>query len=257
MTDIFNHPKVKKCGKLICRLRCLHPSVWLLVILTALAFYVTVVPLNFWKHVWLTMREHSVLLAMLLFFCLLAVSLVWTEGQNIDAYVFTFFNGYGKRPRWLDRTMMALTELGNGIVTVVIALVLYFAVNPHLAYEFVFGTLTLWLVVEGIKSFIKRPRPFSYLENVRVVGTRARGKSFPSGHTGQAFYMATILSQYFKGHMFVAVVLYLLAALVGTTRMYMGMHYPRDVLAGAILGIFWGFIGVVVNAVILRVIGFY
>ena len=257
MTDHPAHPKIQKCERLICRIRHLRPSVWLLVILTALALYVTFVPHTFWRHIWLTMRQHSVLLAMLLIFCLLAVSLVWTAGQNIDAYVFSFFNKPGNRPRWLDRTMMALTELGNGIATVVIALVLYFAVNPHLAYEFIFGTLTLWLVVETIKFLIKRPRPFSKLKDVRVVGTRARGKSFPSGHTAQAFYMATMLLQYFKANVFIAVVLYLLAALVGTTRMYMGMHYPRDVLAGAILGTFWGFIGVVVNAVIFKVIGLY
>jgi membrane-associated phospholipid phosphatase len=42
--------------------------------------------------------------------------------------------------------------------------------------------------------------------------------------------------------------LYTLAALVAVTRMYIGAHYPRDVLAGAILGSVWGLLGVMLDA---------
>ncbi|MDF1495395.1 phosphatase PAP2 family protein [Caproiciproducens sp. CPB-2] len=245
---------VQQCERLIGRIRHLRPVFWVPVLVVALSFYVIFVPHTFWKSVWITIRGNTPLICMLFVFCLLLLSLVWSTGQSIDAYVFALFNRHGARPRWLDRTMLLLTELGNGIVTLIIALVLYFAVNAHLAYEFVLGTLTLWLVVELMKAVIRRPRPFIYLEDVRVVGIRARGKSFPSGHTSQAFYMATMLLQYFQGNFAAALVLYVLASLVGATRMYMGMHYPRDVLAGAILGTFWGFIGVLVNAVIFRLV---
>lgn len=252
--NLKNNKRVQQCERMIGRIRHLRPIFWVPVLTVALALYVIFVPHTFWRHVWITIKGNTPLLCMLFVFCLLLLSLVWSTGQSIDAYVFSFFNRHGKRPRWLDRTMLLLTELGNGIVTLVIALVLYFAANVHLAYEFILGTLTLWLVVELMKSLIRRPRPFVYLEDVRIVGIRARGKSFPSGHTSQAFYMATLLLQYFQANLAVAAALYVLAALVGTTRMYMGMHYPRDVLAGAILGTFWGFIGVLVNAVIFRFI---
>ncbi|MBW7572208.1 phosphatase PAP2 family protein [Caproiciproducens faecalis] len=252
--NLRNNKAVKRCEQEIGRIRHLRPVFWVPVLVVALSLYVIFVPHTFWRHVWITIRGNTALICMLFVFCLLLLSLVWSTGQSIDAYVLSFFNRHGHRPRWLDRTMLLLTELGNGIVTLAIALILYFAVNEHLAYEFVLGTLTLWLTVELMKAIIRRPRPFVYLEDVRVVGIRARGKSFPSGHTSQAFYMATLLLQYFQANFAAAVILYVLAALVGTTRMYMGMHYPRDVLAGAILGTFWGFIGVLINAVIFRFI---
>jgi membrane-associated phospholipid phosphatase len=41
--------------------------------------------------------------------------------------------------------------------------------------------------------------------------------------------------------------LYIIALLVGITRIYIGMHYPRDVLGGAVFGTFWGLLGVIIN----------
>ena len=53
--------------------------------------------------------------------------------------------------------------------------------------------------------------------------------------------------QHFHASVGVAVLLYTIALLVGITRMYVGAHYPRDVLAGAILGSAWGLLGAIVN----------
>ena len=234
--------------RIIYRIRHARPTFWLAAVALTLILFVVFVPSTFWAHLWLSIKKHKVLVSMLLLFCLLAVSLIWSIGQRIDALVFSFFNTHGHRPQWLDRTMLAITELGNGIVTIAIALILFFAVDHQLAYKFILGTLTLWLIVELMKVSIRRPRPFSRLTDARTVGTPAKGKSFPSGHTSQAFYIATLLLQYFHAGIFLTIVLYLVALLVGITRMYMGMHYPRDVLAGAILGTCWGFVGVVINS---------
>jgi membrane-associated phospholipid phosphatase len=48
------------------------------------------------------------------------------------------------------------------------------------------------------------------------------------------------------------VILYALALLVGITRMYVGAHYPRDVLAGAILGSAWGLLGALINGYVMN-----
>lgn len=240
--------------RLIKKVRNVRPIFWLILVAIALILFHIAVPSDFWARLWLGINKHRFLVAMLLTFCIVAISLIWTVGQHIDAYVFSFFNTHGRRPKWLDRTMMAITELGNGIVTIAIALILFFAVNHHLAYKFVFGTLTLWLVVELLKVLIRRPRPFNRLANARIVGTRARGKSFPSGHTSQAFYMAALLLQHFNMSIIAGLILYPVALLVGITRMYMGMHYPRDVLAGAILGTCWGIIGMIINSRIFGIL---
>jgi membrane-associated phospholipid phosphatase len=238
--------------RMIHRIRRIRPVGWLLIISVMFILFVTVVPPRFWRILWIDVLLHRSLLGMLLIFCLIAVSLVWSAGQRIDSCVFTFFNMRGRRPRWLDRTMLIMTEFGNGVVTLGLAVVFYFAVSHILAYKFVLGTLTLWSVVETMKVFISRARPYISLEDVRIVGVPAKGKSFPSGHTSQAFYTVTLLTQYFHINFMLTVALYLLALLVGVTRMYMGMHYPRDVLAGAILGTFWGLIGSIVNTYIFR-----
>ena len=58
--------------------------------------------------------------------------------------------------------------------------------------------------------------------------------------------MATLLAAYFDAGVWAMCLLYASALLVGITRMYVGAHYPRDVLAGAVLGTAWGLLGGIV-----------
>jgi membrane-associated phospholipid phosphatase len=142
--------------------------------------------------------------------------------------------------------MWGFTQIGNGIVIAVLALILFIVGDHLLAYEIILGALTLWLVVELVKALVRRGRPFIRLSQARIVGRRAVGRSFPSGHTSQAFFMATLMAGYFHVGVWAVCVLYAIALLVGITRMYVGAHYPRDVLAGAILGSAWGLLGGIV-----------
>jgi membrane-associated phospholipid phosphatase len=184
---------------------------------------------------------------MLLAFGLLALSLLWSGGQRLDAWVFLYFNFRGRRPPWLDRAMLGFTQLGSGLAPILLAAWLFAASQPGLAYELLLGSLTLALTVELAKIIFRRSRPFVRLSQARIVGYRARGRSFPSGHTSQAFYLAALLLEHFHLGLGAAAGLYLLAALVAVTRMYIGAHYPRDVLAGAILGSVWGLLGVMMD----------
>jgi len=166
-----------------------------------------------------------------------------------------FFNLRGRRPIWLDRIMLGFTQVGNGIIALGIASVLFLIGDRLLSYELILGTLTLWLVVELTKALLHRRRPFIRLAQARVVGHRVRGRSFPSGHTSQGFFMATLLAQHFHAPAWAALLLYGIALLLGITRMYVGAHYPRDVLAGAILGSAWGLLGAIVDPYVLIRLG--
>lgn len=192
------------------------------------------------QALWTALQTHRALAVMLLVFSLLAISLVWSTGQKIDTWVFLVLNGYGPRPTWLDRLMLGFTQVGNGLTSLVLGLVLYFTGNQALALQLVLGTLSLWLVVEWLKFAVYRSRPYKRVAQARIVGVREIGRSFPSGHTSQAFFMAALLSQQAPGSAWVIPLLYAAALLVGLTRIYVGAHYPRDVLAGAILGSAWG-----------------
>jgi membrane-associated phospholipid phosphatase len=219
-------------------------SVGLLVFLALLPGYVRTL---FWHG----LQSHKVLAAMLLVFLLLGISLVWSTGQKLDAWAFLLFNLRGARPIWLDRLMVGFTQIGSGIAAIGIALVFLLTGNRLLAYELMLGTLSLWMIVEILKLLVNRSRPFIHLTQARIVGFRAIGRSFPSGHTSQSFFMATLMSQYFHPGLLVVLLLYGCAFIVGITRMYVGAHYPRDVVAGAILGSAWGLIGVIVSGYVL------
>lgn len=90
------------------------------------------------------------------------------------------------------------------------------------------------IITQGMKSVIKRDRPFKTYSYIMQRGDGG-GYSFPSGHTSAAFCSATSLSLLFP-KWYVIAPAYLWAATVGYGRMYQGVHYPTDVLAGAVVG---------------------
>jgi membrane-associated phospholipid phosphatase len=94
-------------------------------------------------------------------------------------------------------------------------------------------TLATWIVEYPIKAYFRRKRPFIDIVRALVIGKKPGSWSFPSGHTASSFASARVLSSVWprKTPLF-----YALASLVGFSRVYLGAHYPGDVLAGAISG---------------------
>ena len=233
--------------RLIRVLKVYRPVAWLVFLTTSLVLFLAWMPSQMRVIIWQGLSTRGILSSMLLVFSILAVSLVWSAGQRMDVWAFLFFNLRGPRPVWLDKTMLGFTQIGSGISALAIGLVLFLAGDRLVAYEFILGTLTLWMAVELVKAVVRRSRPFTRVTQARIVGYRAGGRSFPSGHSSQAFFMATLIARHFHASVWAVFLLYAIALLVGITRMYVGAHYPRDVLAGAILGSAWGLLGVLVD----------
>jgi membrane-associated phospholipid phosphatase len=228
-----------------------RPLVWLVGLTAGLVLFLAWLPAYVRMFFWRGLQAQPILASMIFGFSLLALSLLWSAGQRMDTWTFLFFNFRGRHPPWLDRLMWGCTQIGNGLVSAVLALILFLAGHHLLAYGLILGVLTLWLVVELVKALVRRRRPFIRLSQARIVGRRAGGRSFPSGHTSQAFFMATLLAGYFHIGVWAMCLLYAIALLVGITRIYVGAHYPRDVLAGAILGSAWGLLGGIVYGYVL------
>jgi membrane-associated phospholipid phosphatase len=240
-----------KPGRLILAIRKARPVAWPVFLTASLILFLEWMPAPMRVFIWRALVARGLLSGMLLVFSLVAVSLVWSVGQRVDVWAFLVFNLRGARPAWLDWTMLGFTQVGGSLGALVIGLILFFAGNHLIAYEFILGSITLWLVVELVKALVRRSRPSFRVTQARIVGLRAIGRSFPSGHTSQAFFTATLLAPYFHAGGWVVFLLYGLALLVGITRMYVGAHYPRDVLAGAILGSAWGLLGALINGYVL------
>ena len=104
------------------------------------------------------------------------------------------------------------------------------------SYE-IFGSIVIDVVItEVLKHAINRPRPGDAHPNEIFPYKEVHNLSFPSGHTSLAFSTAASLSIQCK-RWYVVVPAYLWAASVGYSRMYLGVHYFSDVMAGAAIGV--------------------
>lgn len=91
------------------------------------------------------------------------------------------------------------------------------------------------IIVHVFKEIFARVRPLTLWEDtVRVLGPKLYRTSFPSGHTQASFSAAAILSYEFKKYWWA---FFLGAVFVGISRVYIGVHFPFDVLAGAVIGV--------------------
>jgi len=222
------------------RLQRYRHLLWAISIGLAWLVFWSLLPVDFQGFLLRGLCLHPGLAGMLFLFALLALSLLWSGGQAIDTWMFLHLNTRKKTSWWLDLLMLGFTQLGSGATSFLLAGVVYLLGQRLLAYGLILGALTLWLLVELMKAAIRRPRPFIALQQARVVGMRMWGRSFPSGHTSQAFFLVTFLARALEPGALGVILLYFAAVLVGLTRMYVGAHYPRDVAAGAILGRVWG-----------------
>jgi membrane-associated phospholipid phosphatase len=221
--------------------------VFLGVLLIGLILFLIWLPGAARASLWTALSAQRGLFVLLFLFALVTLWLIWSAGQRLDTRVFMLFNIQGY-PKWLDRFIWFATQLGNMLTAFVVAFLLFMLNYRRLAIVTIFGTLTLWLLVEIIKALSDRDRPFLTLDKTRIIGWREKGDSFPSGHTTQIFFLMTLFMYHFQLGMGESIALYAVAALVGFTRIYIGAHYPRDVIAGIVLGSVWGILATLLDS---------
>lgn len=158
--------------------------------------------------------------------------------MNLDESVFRAIDQAGSNLA-LDALMVAFTIYGLTYVLVFVGPVLWREKKRELGFDVVVLIIISDLVVEGLKLLFMRERPFAVLTDVHTISwgpfTTATSYAFPSGHASRAFAMATLIA-FGTRRRWGATVL-VLAGLVGLSRIYLGLHWPSDVLAGAVVGV--------------------
>jgi len=158
----------------------------------------------------------------------------------IDTKIFYFINK-GLSCRALDAVMPLVTFLGSGefifALAILLAIVFRKKEKAKGAVLMLAGLTVSYYVVTAIKDLVGRPRPFLNLTDINVF-IAEKGSSFPSGHATLAFMAAFILSRYFKNTSWLLIP----ASLVALSRVYLGAHYPIDVIVGSCIGLAVGYI---------------
>lgn len=103
------------------------------------------------------------------------------------------------------------------------------------SFEIASASIVNGVFTTALKLSVARERPFVTYPNEITKYSKAGSHSFPSGHTSMAFSTATSISILYP-KWYIIIPAYSWACSVGYSRMYLGVHYPSDVLAGAFLG---------------------
>ena len=177
--------------------------------------------------------------------------------QSADEAILAFLRDSVCVSKILDYIMLFFTYLGEeGIIWIIFGVIMMILPKYRKHGVKMALALLVMLCINNIilKPVIARPRPFvndpSILEQMIIHAPSSF--SFPSGHTASSFAGACILAHANKKAAFWA---YPLAILIAFSRAYLQVHYPSDIIAGALLGTVYAFIAILIFAVIEKLIG--
>lgn len=132
--------------------------------------------------------------------------------------------------RWVSKT-------GDGHLYLAIGLTLW-AFDPNDGTLFLYTTLLAYAlelpVYVFLKKSFKRQRPCDFIRCLNAHIKPSDKFSLPSGHTAAAFLMASLLAHFYPS---VSILVYIWASIIGLSRVLLGVHYPSDIVAGALLGL--------------------
>ncbi len=132
----------------------------------------------------------------------------------------------------LDFVFIFITNIGLHALWALVAFILLWKREKKAGLALLFGLAVDVIAIIVLKTAFHRPRPYEFFE-LRLPAGEEIGSSFPSGHTQTAVMSATILGSFYRKARWP---LFALSMLIGFSRLYLGVHYPLDVLAGALSG---------------------
>lgn len=164
------------------------------------------------------------------------VILMWNSAHRVDLMAYVWMSQFRHQP-FVIPFFKAISHSGDGYLYGAIAFTAWYASTVH-ALLFLKVALFAFLIEIPVficlKKMIQRERPFVSLANCEAAITPSDKFSMPSGHSAAAFLFAFLIAEFFPE---LSALGYLWAAAVAASRLVLGVHYPSDVIVGAILGI--------------------
>lgn len=166
---------------------------------------------------------------------------------NIDLALFKFFNQTPSLA-WLDQITPIITDLHfhtwfNFVAPLILGFLFYKKFKRIGITYFLFLILAISMgdfVGGKVKKIVERPRPFQIAETQTIQkASGGENRSFYSNHASNMFTMAAYIAIFFPVARFG---LYGLALIIALSRVHVGVHFPSDILFGAMMGIMWGWL---------------
>lgn len=185
------------------------------------------------KHKFLKIHPAAQLLAAISLFIITAIA---STAKEIAAWEIDLFHLIYNLPGFLHPIFFVVTQLGSIFMLGFLLIFYLLKKHYHIVIRLLMSGTLAYLVAGFAKDIWGRERPTELLVNIANLDYIVRGPGFPSGHMALATALALTIGHYLPRKYHWLVVAWIVG--VGLSRMYLGIHFPLDVLGGFAIG--WG-----------------
>lgn len=136
----------------------------------------------------------------------------------------------------LNNYLTSFTIITNGLFSLIIVGIILLVWKRKYVIKYILGFGVFGVLIWLLKQIVKRPRPFIENDIMSLISFKD-GFSFPSGHASFAFFSLAFIWRLFPRFRWLWLIV---VVLISVARVYAGVHYASDMIAGALLGIFFG-----------------
>lgn len=161
----------------------------------------------------------------------------------MDLYIFNLINNLAGKWVWLDKLTVFLAIYSEYVLLFILAV--FFALKLKERWQMILSALisafvSRFVICSLIRTLWFRPRPFVFNNVNLLIDYNSKEASFPSGHASFYFALSTVLFLHNKK---LGIFSYIFTIFMTLSRVFIGIHWPSDILFGALLGILVGLAG--------------
>jgi undecaprenyl-diphosphatase len=156
--------------------------------------------------------------------------------MNLDLYFFNLINAFAGKWGWLDFLSIFFAKYFEYFLLVFLIILVSLNFKKYwvmTAEAIASGVIVRFGIVEIVRWLWFRPRPFVVENLIPLINKSASEASFPSGHASFYFAISTVIYLYNKK---IGIVFYVATVLIAFFRVFVGVHWPSDIFAGALIG---------------------